>query len=72
MTPETNKKTAPKKINWGKAQRIAGEFTMVATTAFLSGLAMAAGQRMINGYFNRESGSDNSNVVSFNKARTAI
>ncbi len=39
-----NKKTAPKKDNWDKAGQVAMNACIVAATAFISGLAMAAGQ----------------------------
>ena len=74
MTPEeqkNNKKTAPKKINWIKAQRVATDVLLMATTAFISGLSMAAGQRLAN-QFAMASKSNEKTGLSLVRERTAI
>ncbi len=74
MTPEeqkTSKKTAPKKINWNKVQRVAGDVSLMATSALISGFAMAAGQRLAN-HFADSTGSNERRVLSIVKERAVI
>jgi len=74
MTPEeqkSNKKTSPRKINWSKIGQVATDVSIVAATAFLSGLAMAAGQQMVTSFKQGRDLSDRK-VLSIVKDRTAV
>ena len=68
---KNSKKTASKKFNWDKAQSVAGDMSLMVLSAFLTGVSMAAGQRVVNHYADRKSSSDK-NVFSIVKDRSAV
>lgn len=75
MTPDeqkNNRKTATaKKINWHKVQKIAVNTFAMTASAFVTGVAMAAGQKLAN-QITFSSASPEKNGLSIVRDRTAV
>ena len=68
---KNSKRTASKKFSWSKAQSVAEDVSLIVLSAFLTGVSMAAGQRVVNHYADRRSSSEK-NVFSIVKDRSAV